>query len=309
MNNKTGNYPLVSIITPSYNSYPYIIENIESVTKQDYPNIEHIVIDGGSTDGTVEVLKRYPHLIWISEKDGGQSEAINKGFKLAKGEIIGWLNSDDCYNENAVSNSVRVLLEDKDTDIVHSDQNVINEKSEIFKILKGENVSLEKMLLRNCVRQPTVFFREKVVSTLDGVREDLHYAMDRDFWLRAILAGFKFKYISGLVSANFRYCKGTKSKEMVIEFFKEWTLILRELENRYRGDFEKHKLIINALNFTQSSMFFLESVKSVRKNEYANALNFFFNALNTDKKNFFKLGTWKLLIREILIKFNLKKVT
>ena len=95
--------PLVSVVTPSFNQAAFIEETIQSVLKQDYPHIEHIVVDGGSTDGTVDILQRYPHLRWISEPDCGQSDALNKGFAMARGEILGWLNSDDTYNAGGVS--------------------------------------------------------------------------------------------------------------------------------------------------------------------------------------------------------------
>ena len=102
--------PLVSIVTPSYNHGRYIEETIQSVLNQDYPNLEYLVIDGGSSDNTVEILKKYEgRLTWISEKDRGQADAINKGFRMANGEILAWLNSDDTYLPGAVQHSVRYL--------------------------------------------------------------------------------------------------------------------------------------------------------------------------------------------------------
>src|SRR5438309_5772154 len=103
--------PLVSVVTPSLNQGAYIEETIRSVLDQDYPRIEHIVVDGGSTDGTLEILRRYPHLTWVSEPDGGQADAVNKGFRLAEGEIFGWLNADDLYLPGTISAAVAVLRE------------------------------------------------------------------------------------------------------------------------------------------------------------------------------------------------------
>ncbi len=106
-------YPKISIVTPSYNSAEFIEDCIQSVLKQNYPNFEHIIIDGGSTDGTVEILKKYPHLKWISEPDEGQSDALNKGFKKAEGDIIGWLNSDDVYLPGTFNKVADILSNDK----------------------------------------------------------------------------------------------------------------------------------------------------------------------------------------------------
>ena len=111
-------YPLISIITPSFNQGKFIEQTILSVLNQHYPNFEHIIIDGGSTDGSIEILKKYPHLIWKSEKDRGQSEALNKGFEVAKGEIIGWLNSDDVYLDDTLF-KVTGYLKDKNIDGIY----------------------------------------------------------------------------------------------------------------------------------------------------------------------------------------------
>ncbi len=100
---------LVSIVTPSFNQAAFLKETIRSVLDQDYPHIEHIVVDGASTDGTLAILGRYPHLRWLSEPDGGQADALNKGFLLANGAILGWLNSDDLYLPGAVSAAVEAL--------------------------------------------------------------------------------------------------------------------------------------------------------------------------------------------------------
>ena len=108
--NKT-NYPKISIVMPSYNKVKFIERSILSILNQDYPNTELIIIDGGSDDGTIDIIKKYDHKIsyWVSEKDQGQSDALNKGFKHCSGEIYGWLNSDDLYLPNAFKNAISVF--------------------------------------------------------------------------------------------------------------------------------------------------------------------------------------------------------
>ena len=119
---------LVSIITPSYNQAPFLEQTMQSVLEQDFPRIEYIVVDGGSTDSSVEVIKKYADRLayWISEKDSGQGEAINKGFARANGEILAWLNSDDYYMRNTVSAAVRCFEQNPDVVMVYGDMLAVN---------------------------------------------------------------------------------------------------------------------------------------------------------------------------------------
>jgi glycosyltransferase involved in cell wall biosynthesis len=119
----------LSIITPSYNSMPFIIENIKSITQQSYKNFEHIIIDGGSIDGTTDHLKLHPFISWVSEKDNGQSDAINKGLRKSSGKLIGWLNSDDVYEPEIFTFVVEFFKNNPDISIIHSDINIIDESS------------------------------------------------------------------------------------------------------------------------------------------------------------------------------------
>lgn len=125
-------YPKISVVTPSFNQAQYIEKTIQSVIQQDYPNFEHIVIDGGSTDGTIEILKKYAHLKWISEKDRGQSDALNKGLKSADGEIIAWIDSDDWYEQDTFSAVARFFLGNQDKNVVMGDCNLVDEHGNIF---------------------------------------------------------------------------------------------------------------------------------------------------------------------------------
>jgi glycosyltransferase involved in cell wall biosynthesis len=160
---------LVSVITPSYNQAEYIEECLLSVNNQDYPEIEHIVVDGGSEDGTINLLRGYEgryNLNWVSEPDKGQSEAVNKGFLKAEGEIVGWINSDDVYLQSAVSSAVAHFSSQPDSKWVYGDAYWINQDGKVVNIYKSDNFSLKDLLLRGMyIPQPTIFFRKQVLET------------------------------------------------------------------------------------------------------------------------------------------------
>jgi len=192
-------------VTPSLNQATYIGENIKSVLNQKYSDFEHIIIDGGSTDGTIDILRKHDHLIWVSEKDSGQSEAINKGFKRANGEIIGWLNSDDCYEPNTFNTIVKELNKDKGKYFVFGDCNLIDEKGKIIGLVKGKykgQRSLIEYWKDAYIPQPSVFFYRDLLHEIGFLNESLHYAMDWDFWLR-ISEKYRLVYINKTL-ANFR---------------------------------------------------------------------------------------------------------
>jgi glycosyltransferase involved in cell wall biosynthesis len=177
--------PLVSVVTPSLNQCSFIEETIRSVAEQDYARIEHIVVDGASTDGTVEVLQRYPHLRWLSEPDDGQSAAIRKGFNLAQGEIFGWLNSDDYYLDGSVAIAVEALVA-SGCGLVYGDVTRINDNGINPRRIKTP-AHLDRwweINVHNSLCQPAVFFTRKAYEEAGGIAADLHYAMDYDLWLR-----------------------------------------------------------------------------------------------------------------------------
>ena len=219
--------PLVSIITPSFNSARFLAETIKSVKNQTYPHIEHIVVDGGSDDGTLVILKQFPHLRWISEPDQGQSQAINKGFRMASGGIIGWLNSDDTYNPDTVRRAVDFLQQNPDIDLVYGDCQIIDENSLPIGLIKAKPFDRIKLLDVNLIPQPTIFMRRSVLTDSGGVDEQLHYCMDREFWLR-ISRQHKLVANPGYLSANFRFCRGTKSFQDNPKFYAEWLAVLQK---------------------------------------------------------------------------------
>lgn len=178
------NYPKISIITPSYNQGCYLEQTILSVLNQAYSNFEHIVIDGGSTDQTVEILKRYPHLVWVSEPDRGQADALNKGFARASGEIVGWINSDDYYRE-AIFTSVAASFADPATQWVIGNVAVQFDDGTEPKFRKSREVSRAALIWNpDIVRQQPTFFRREALRLAGGWQPQFYMVMDFDLWMR-----------------------------------------------------------------------------------------------------------------------------
>jgi glycosyltransferase involved in cell wall biosynthesis len=176
----------ITILTPSFNQAGFIEENILSVVEQSYPDVEHIVIDGGSTDDTIEFLKKYPHLKWVSEKDEGQADALQKGLKMATGDIIGWINSDD-YLEKDVLQKVAVMFETSEVDWIVGNLTFVDERKKTSTPDKSRSIT-KKALFSNpdCLRQQGTFFRKPVLEKVGGFDKKYHLCMDLDLWFRLL---------------------------------------------------------------------------------------------------------------------------
>lgn len=183
------NLPRVSIVTPSYNQAAFLDDTLRSVLTQDYPHIEYIVMDGGSTDGSVELIRKYENQIayWTSERDNGQADAINKGWSRATGEIVAYLNSDDTYEPGAVRTAVEHLTRHPETDMVYGHCYQVNEHGERVGMLNAIPVNIRTLLLHNAIMQPTTFFRRRVLDKVGLLDIELGHAMDYDLWLRIAL--------------------------------------------------------------------------------------------------------------------------
>jgi len=187
--------PLVSIVTPSYNQGRFIRETIESVLSQDYPHTEYMVIDGGSTDTTVAVLRGYgQRFFWTSEPDRGQAHAVNKGWMMARGEVWGWLNSDDLYLPGAVGNAVDYLVSHPDVGMVYGEAYHVSEEGIIIERYPTEPFDASRLGDTCYICQPTVFIRRTVVEDVGFLDESLNYCIDYDLWIR-IAKRYRIGYV------------------------------------------------------------------------------------------------------------------
>lgn len=207
------NSPLVSVVTPSFNQAKYLERTIQSVLSQDYPNLEYIIIDGGSSDGSVDVIKKHERQLawWISEKDRGQTEAINKGFARAKGEIIAWLNSDDTYEPGAVREAVEQFTLHPEISAVYSQTNYINENDKIIGRFPAAQTDYKK-LRRGYVHVPqqACFFRADLWKKIGPLDATFYFAMDYDLWVR-LAAEAPMLFIPEKTWANFRLHSDAKT--------------------------------------------------------------------------------------------------
>ncbi len=202
----------VSIITPSYNQGKYLEQTIQSVLNQTYSNIEYLVVDGGSTDNSVDIIKKYEEKIsyWISESDNGQADAINKGFKLAKGDLVCWVNSDDILYPDYVANRVQQFKENPNVDMIYGDVEQGHDPS-IKRLRKGRQTSIKDMLkYAKCpIPQQSAMWRRDIIEKIGYLVPQWHVILDREYFIRTA-ANCLIKYVPGPV-AFFRNHEQSKS--------------------------------------------------------------------------------------------------
>ena len=241
--------PLVSIITPSYNQAGFLEAAIQSVLSQGYPNLEYWVIDGGSTDGSVEIIKKYAGQLsgWISEKDNGQADAINKGFARATGEIVAWLNSDDLYRPGAIQRAVDVFERHPEVGLVYGDVDSIDAEGQIFNRMTYGQWGLQDLMAFNILGQPGVFFRRSVLEEAGYLDLSYQYLLDHHLWLRMAL-GASLKYTPGEVWAAARIHADAKNVAATAGFGEEaYRLVNWMLEDkRFATYLEGHRNKVRA---------------------------------------------------------------
>lgn len=196
--------PKITIVTPTYNCGHLIRRCIESVTSQGYPNLEHIVVDGGSSDDTVEVLKSYPHLRWISEKDTGEANALNKGLTMVTGEIVCWLNADDYLHPDALLPVGEVFSNNPDWELVFGNTHMVDPHGKILWVKNSFAGTSLKTLVKwwehgSMPHQPSMFFRRRLFDRIGSLNESLHFSIDLELWLRCAVET-KYHHIDRVLS-------------------------------------------------------------------------------------------------------------
>jgi glycosyltransferase involved in cell wall biosynthesis len=217
---------LVSIITPSFNQAAYLEQTMQSVLEQDYPRIEYLVVDGASTDNSVDIIRKYENKLawWVSEKDRGQADAINKGFARATGEIIAWLNSDDYYLAGTVSAAVKIFAAHPEVVLVYGNMLAVDEHGKTFNTLNYKQLTLEDLLCFQIIGQPAVFMRRSALQTAGGLDPTFHFLLDHHLWIRLAQQG-KILHVDQTWSAA-RYHAEAKNRAKAAEFGREAFRIL-----------------------------------------------------------------------------------
>jgi glycosyltransferase involved in cell wall biosynthesis len=211
----------ISIVTPSLNQGRFLVEALESVRLQNHPCVEHLVLDGGSTDETIPILQTldgqsdWSHVHWESGPDGGQSDAMNRGFAQAKGDIIGWLNSDDRYRPGCFDHVAKAFAENPGVDVFYGDYTIMDQFGEMLRVRREIGFNRFILLYHRVLYIPTpsTFFRRKVFEEGNWLKQDLHYAMDYEFFLRLAEVGYRFQHIPHVI-ADFRLHPESKTCSM-----------------------------------------------------------------------------------------------
>lgn len=224
--------PSMSIVTPSYNQGAFVRYTIDSVLQSGYVHVEHLVMDGGSTDDTCAVLQSYddPRLKWVSEPDSGQSDAINKGMRQATGDILAYLNSDDLVLPGALPFVADYFDRHPDVSVIYGQCLTIDAAGSDLNHLRGNPFDLKRLLTgRTMISQPAAFWRREVMERIGLFDETLHYTMDFDYWTRMVIAGYTPVYIPRPLAA-FRLHGESKTTQHVIPFVQDR---LRTLDKTY----------------------------------------------------------------------------
>lgn len=229
--NKDSSWPRISIVTPSYNQAEFLERTILSVLNQNYPNIEYIIIDGGSNDGSVQIIEKYQKFLtyWVSEKDDGQSHALNKGFEKSTGEILAYINSDDTYDPGALFKIAAAFKANPHADIVFGNVAHVNKEDQVVGECRFTPFSFASLIYEGgALHQPGAFWGRAAHERVNGMNPKYQFCMDYDFFCRVAEHG-NLKYIREHI-ANFRLHETSKSLTLTEQGFREH----EEIVTRYR---------------------------------------------------------------------------
>jgi glycosyltransferase involved in cell wall biosynthesis len=238
--------PLVSVITPSFNQSKYLEETINSVLNQNYNNVEHIIIDGGSTDNSVEVIKKYASKLayWISEKDKGQADAINKGLLKASGDFICWINSDDILYPDFISRRIKEFEQNPDIDMIYGDVDQGPAPGDTW-IRKGVSTTynLMRKTLEIPIPQQSAIWRRRVLEKTGVLDPKWHVLLDRDYFIR-ISKNHNILYVPGAL-AFFRIHQNSKSIKEAIKWTEELPVYYESLIEKW-ADYKNQRHLVMA---------------------------------------------------------------
>ena len=225
--------PLISVLTPSFNCGPYIRECIQSVLAQRYEPFEHIVVDNASTDDTVAILKEYPHLVWVSEPDGGEAHALNKALKMARGRIIGWLNADDFYCEGALDRAAAEIDPGRGRHVVYGNTLLVSENGKALEEKRSARCLTMPRVMRwwlnpQLPQQPSMFFSRESIEATGPFNTQLHFSIDFEYWVRTI-ARYRFFYVDKTLSCA-RLRRDCKSRDTIPEQVQSHHAVVKRLQ-------------------------------------------------------------------------------
>jgi glycosyltransferase involved in cell wall biosynthesis len=293
-----SSWPRVSIVTPSLNQGQFIEETIRSVLLQGYPNLEYLIVDGGSTDQSVEIIRKYERWLafWVSEPDRGQSHAINKGWSRATGEIFAWLCSDDLYRPGVIGAAVVALSGCPTAGVVYANCQNIDEQGKPIVLRQPGEFDYHRLLwnLRSFIPQPTTFIRKSVLTDVGMVDETLTYSMDYELWLRIGLR-YPFHYVRDLWACTRMH----PNAKTVVAHKKNW----KRKEAILRSVFASADLppdLRNQETALYSTYYFQVAAICLRAWDVVDAAHYLKKAVALQPKEILDRENWRLIVRALL---------